>query len=239
MITASLSLLSSPAYATDNITVNTYYPEEIILGEQPLMPTHFEVPGFFQFDDKTKVTYILLAIIVPMLTMTAGFKLFIFGRLFRSKDGTQENQYRSEIYRHIQENPGLNKAQMSSRLNINMGTLRYHLDSLKSKKLITEMADGKYTRFFGSRVCIENSEKRIISALRNTNKRKIIEEVMQSPGLNVSGISLRTGIGYSTTSECLKQMLDDNMVMRKKDAQHNGYYLNPDMIDIVIKALDY
>jgi predicted transcriptional regulator len=66
----------------------------------------------------------------------------------RQKDKTLENFVRGQIYGFIQANPGTHYNFIKRALNLNNGTLAYHLNVLEKDQLIQSQNDGFYRRFY-------------------------------------------------------------------------------------------
>ena len=89
------------------------------------------------------------------------------------RDDILKLETRREIYNFILENPGFHLREISRRVNLSFGGLRYHLDVLKKQDLIITKDDLKYTRYYAPQKVGKN-DKEILNLLRQEVPRKII-----------------------------------------------------------------
>ncbi|MCK4365522.1 MAG: ArsR family transcriptional regulator [Thermoplasmatales archaeon] len=91
----------------------------------------------------------------------------------KSKENILKYETRREIYSFIVNNPGLHLREIERRMKYPLGSIRYHLDSLKKYGLITSKVAKRYTRFYATDK-LGRKEKEIIDLLRQEIPRKII-----------------------------------------------------------------
>jgi predicted transcriptional regulator len=70
-----------------------------------------------------------------------------------------KNQNRQNISKYIVDNPGTTKAEISSNLGINRGTVKYHVHKLESDSKIASMKVSKFTKLFKNSSELKNDKK--------------------------------------------------------------------------------
>ncbi len=130
-------------------------------------------------------------------------------------DDTLELGPRKKIYQTIEDSPGLHLRQIDRKIDIPLGTIRYHLRVLEKKNLITSKKEGKYKRFY-AKGSIDRSDKKILSSLRKEIPRTIILFLMEYSGSTHKEINEALDIAPSTLSYHLKKLRKKNMVINKK-----------------------
>lgn len=80
---------------------------------------------------------------------------------------------RQKIYDFIEKNPGLHLRELSRKIDISFGSLRYHLDYLKKQGLVVSKVNCKYTRYYATqKVCKKDIE--MFNLLRQEIPQKLI-----------------------------------------------------------------
>ena len=92
-------------------------------------------------------------------------------------DVTLEN--RRQIFDYILENPGVHLRKISRDINIHLSTLRYHLDYLETKGLITSQKEDNLKIYFASGK-LNPQEKKLTPLLQQKRFRDIIIVIMGS-----------------------------------------------------------
>jgi len=80
---------------------------------------------------------------------------------------------RREIYNFITKYPGLHMREISRRMNIPLGSLKYHLNYLKKRDIILYINNQGYKRYY-VRQNIGRKEKEILNILRQEIPKRIV-----------------------------------------------------------------
>ncbi len=91
---------------------------------------------------------------------------------------------RKEIYNLILENPGLHLRELERKLNFSFGALRYHLNYMMKRGLITKQHDRGFLRYFVSEN-VGNGDKDLLSAFRQPVLRKMFLVFLLCPDKKV------------------------------------------------------
>lgn len=132
---------------------------------------------------------------------------------------------RREIYRLVEEHPGIHFRDLLERLDYAQGTLQYHLRRLADDGLVAVSDDGKYTRYYPAGEFSE-SDRAVMNALRRTYSRRIIAHLLADGPLTTAELSDRLGKARSTISWHLSKLVDANLVTKERDGVAVYYALS-------------
>jgi predicted transcriptional regulator len=90
-----------------------------------------------------------------------------------NNDYLLEFEARKKIYNFISEYPGLNRSELSRKMNIPYTTIKYHLIYLKKRGYILEKHEDKYSRYYVVKE-VGRREKEIFKLLRQDIPRRIV-----------------------------------------------------------------
>ena len=121
---------------------------------------------------------------------------------------------RRRIYVYIQKCPGVHERELSRELGIPLSTLDYHLFHLKKRTLIDGQQDGRYTRYFITKV-MNPRDKKVIGILRQRTPRRIILFLLLHSSVAHKQVSDYLQIAPSTTSFHLRNLLNAEVVERR------------------------
>jgi len=83
------------------------------------------------------------------------------------------NRPQRRIYRFILEFQGLNRSELSKKIDMPYSTLKYHLGYMKKRDIIVEKRINKYLRYYAKNM-VSAREKEILNILREDTPRMII-----------------------------------------------------------------
>ena len=115
----------------------------------------------------------------------------------RRRDNVLENFVRGQIFGFIQANPGTHYNFIKRALNLNNGTLAYHLNVLEHDKLVFSQSDSVYRRFYPkeSRIPAVNGNDGLsyTHVQLNATQDKIITKIQKNPGMTQKEIASELG----------------------------------------------
>jgi DNA-binding MarR family transcriptional regulator len=141
------------------------------------------------------------------------------------------------IFGYIKGNPGAHLREISRDLNINLSTLRYHLDYLEDKGLIKSQKENNLKLYFASGE-LEPKERMLAPLLRQKRFRDIILIILASPESTSSQIADRLLMHPSTASKYINILEDRGMLSHKKVGREKRYHVN-DEKEVVKLLLTY
>ena len=128
------------------------------------------------------------------------------------------------IYNFLHNNPGCHLRKISRALNINLSTLRHHLNYLENKELIVSKDDRNLKIYFivGK---LGPKDKNISPLLRQKRFRDIILIIIINPGLSHSKISNKLSIKPSTLSKYINILETRKMIYHEKIGREKRYHI--------------
>jgi predicted transcriptional regulator len=188
---------------------------------------------------------ILLALALSVSSFI-GFpvELFIFIKLYAflgyrriSQVTILSNQARSRIYTRIQDNPGITYNALVQMAEVKRGTLRYHLILLKLGGKITAHEASGSIHYFTNSGLYSDSDKTVITYLRNTTDRRIFQLLMENSEVTRKEIGNDLGLSVSTVSWRMKRLSDDKIIWIRKTGKNVRYGICPDVRQYLEKHL--
>jgi predicted transcriptional regulator len=75
------------------------------------------------------------------------------------------------------------------------------------------------------------TERRLISALRQEMPRRIVLLLIQSPGIDHRGVQERMGLGASTLTFYMHDLIDKGLVGKRREGRRSIYWvIEPDRV---------
>lgn len=135
------------------------------------------------------------------------------------------NDTRAEIYDYILANPGAAFRDICAGLNLAIGTAEFHLGVLKKAGLISFLRDGKYKRFFASRV-FSQKEMQLLSLLRHSTVRSIIEKLTAEKAVNHGDLASRLCITSQGLTWQMSRLRQEGIVSETCEGLRVTYRIN-------------
>ena len=145
---------------------------------------------------------------------------------------TLENQ--RQIFDYISENPGVHQRKISRDINIHISTLRYHLDYLETKGLITSQKEDYLKIYFASGK-LNPQEKKLTPLLQQKRFRDIILVIMGSHEPTSSEIAEKLLMNPSTASKYINILEERAVIYHKKIGREKRYHIDNE--ESVVKLL--
>jgi predicted transcriptional regulator len=125
---------------------------------------------------------------------------------------------------------------IAKREEMNVGSVRYHVDQLQDARRIVQVKIGKFRRLFRNSGAYDDREIAVISALQVRTNKAILFMIRDSPGLSNKLIAEKLDIKESMAHTYLSNMLRDSIIRYEKNGQQKMYYLESDVEAILSKA---
>jgi signal transduction histidine kinase/CheY-like chemotaxis protein len=138
------------------------------------------------------------------------------------EDEAQDN--RKQIYRYISDNPGTHLRKTAKELNINLSTLRYHIDLLEKEGLIVSQKQNNLKIYYASGK-LNPYEKTLTRLLQQKHFRDLILILIESPELTFSQIANRLSMSPSSVSKYLNILEDQRILSHAKLGRQKKYYI--------------
>lgn len=144
-----------------------------------------------------------------------------------------ELETRRRIYDHVVANPGTHLRAIKDELDMPMGQLEYHLRFLEQRGLLESKEDRYYKRFYPSEMSA--TDRRLLSAIRQEKPRQIVLLVLQKPGIDHKTLQARMGVGASSLSFYMKDLIDKEVVEKTREGRRSLYSIRE--VDRMVKLL--
>lgn len=137
---------------------------------------------------------------------------------------------RRSVFEFIKNNPGTHMREIQRRLDMPIGLLKFHIQYLLKHELISEKPDRYYKRYYliGELGILD---KQMLAALRQENPRRLILFLLENPGTKHKHLLARFELKPSTLSFYLKNLIEKQILIRKRAGRESSYTLvNPEGI---------
>ncbi|PKL61513.1 MAG: ArsR family transcriptional regulator [Methanomicrobiales archaeon HGW-Methanomicrobiales-2] len=169
----------------------------------------------------------LLFFPVQLLITAAGW-LYLGHRRISPKNAL-EHDTRRAAYLCIRENPGINHSSLSRRLEINVGTLRYHLATLCETGKVRSEHDHGLLRYYASgRVAREEEGYPL-----NGTRRRILGLLMQDLGMTRKEVASALDITGASVTWHMALLIQDGAVRNEKDGRMVRYFPRRDVLQYI------
>jgi DNA-binding transcriptional ArsR family regulator len=135
------------------------------------------------------------------------------------------NSTRAEVYEFIVANPGIQFRGICTGLGIAIGTAEFHLGVLKKAGLISFFRDGKYKRFFVSKM-FSVKEMKLISLLRHETTKQILKTITAQKTVSHSKLASDLSISSQGLTWQMNRLREEGIVQENCTATRVIYSLN-------------
>ncbi|MDY9927310.1 winged helix-turn-helix transcriptional regulator [Methanosarcina sp.] len=175
--------------------------------------------------------------VIDILLLPAKFIFAILG--FRVADHSNAVGVikRKNIYAFIKASPGTCISEIANYMDLNRGTLRYHLNILETENMVEAHSDRGKVRYFQNNSTYGEKEKLVISVLQNEMTRKIISKILEEECNTNRDLARTTGISKGTVTWYMKQLKDLDLIEENKMGRSTIYSINPVYRDALEKRI--
>ncbi len=159
--------------------------------------------------------FILLWSEVGFVTMvTAGISFY--SKL--SKKDILNHEIRGLIRGYIIANPGDHYSSIKRNLDLNNGTLAYHLRVLEQNGFVKSMFDGIYKRYYPANINISKLKKNV------SKQEEIFNIILEHPGVTMDQIGRLIGVSRQVVNYHVKNLIRAGIVDYKRDDKSARFY---------------
>ncbi len=152
---------------------------------------------------------------VGFVTMvTAGMS--IYSKL--SKKDILNHEIRGLIRGYIIANPGDHYSSIKRNLDLNNGTLAYHLKVLEQNGFIKSMYDGIYKRYYPANINISKLKKNV------SKQEEIFNIILDHPGVTMEQIGRSIGVSRQVVNYHVKNLIRGGVVTYTRDSKSARFY---------------
>ncbi len=225
-----LMLLLPPGSAAPTVLGEGEFPE--LVPDDPTLVYTWNVPLKLVLLEFIFMTAPLLLLPAQLLIMAAGWLYLGHRRI--SRKNALEHDVRRAAYLCIRENPGINHSSLSRRLEINVGTLRYHLATLCETGKVRSEHDHGLLRYYASgRVAREEEGYPL-----NGTRRRILGLLMQDPGMTRKEVASALDIVGASVTWHMSLLIRDGIVQSERDGRLVRYFPRRDIVSRADRGAD-
>ncbi|MEM3551088.1 MAG: winged helix-turn-helix transcriptional regulator [Candidatus Bathyarchaeia archaeon] len=145
---------------------------------------------------------------------------------------------RLKIYNFVKDNPGIHFRAICESLNLPIGVVQYHLNSLANAGLVSVYTDGMYKRYFQSKTFTDN-EMKIISLLRHDTIKSILALLSQTGSKTHKEIASKIGISSQALTSQMNRLKKIKLINIIKEDIKVTYSINQEKADIIKQYLTF
>lgn len=138
-------------------------------------------------------------------------------------DNVNENTER--VLHFIQKNPGCHMRQIKRDLDMAMGTIQYHLNSLeKMGRIVSEKAESN--RFYFPIGTFGDLERNILKILNRDSAREILLFIIEQKNPTQTDISNNVKISPGTANWHISRLLEYGIISEQREGKFKKYIIN-------------
>ena len=166
-------------------------------------------------------------------------RFFMVGTVARAKGRIERNENRNVVLQYVIDHPGVTAADISKDIDMNMGTLRYHLFVLTmNHKIATHKDSGKFMRYFKNSGAYTQAEKDLLSLVRRRPLQKILFVLIERPERSCSDLAGELGISVTAVSRHVTELADKGIVEKQPSAERGFVYsVRREHRDMIVEQL--
>ena len=176
---------------------------------------------------------------IGLLFVNAAGPAFCAPGISRARSQVYQNENRKQIIKFIADNPGSRLYDITKALNMNIGTLRYHLMILSLNHLLVPYQDGgSYIRYFTKASSYSEEQMKIMSLLKREPTSKLLGALAGQAGMTNAKISVASGLHYSDVNRYLKELIAKDVVVKEQVGKDKYQYrIAPDNEEYITKNI--
>jgi len=188
-----------PATAPSNNWLYTMFAASILL-----------VVGFAVFFGGTEL---------GLLTLGPLF-ILLYSRI--KQDHILDNYTRGQIHGYIIANPGEHYSSIKAALDLNNGTLAYHLQRLENESVIKSAMDGAHRRYYPVGMKVPEPKADALTEVQ----RMIISKITETPGISQRDIGALMGLSSATVNYHIERLLAKGVMHRERAGMRYRCFVN-------------
>lgn len=150
------------------------------------------------------------------------------------RDRLLDNASRDRIFQAIRTNPGINLSQVNRLVDLGWGVTVYHLKMLEKNGLIVSESSARDRCFFENDPRFLELRKAIATIANREPVQRIVQTVVDAPGLNQGEVIAATGLTQRTVSYYLGRLAKEGLV----ETQRVKNYVHYEPTERLRRALD-
>jgi len=140
-----------------------------------------------------------------------------------------DHRNRSLIYETISANPGIHFNDLCRALEINRGTMSYHLAVLLSSGKVVGMEYAGKTVYFSRKGCFNDTERKLLAHLKNPARMSLLYNLYTHGALQRVDLIDKTRLSRAAATWHLKSLTDEGIVQINWTGRKAYYSLPPEI----------
>jgi predicted transcriptional regulator/chitodextrinase len=149
--------------------------------------------------------------------------IFLYSRI--RQDQILDNYTRGQIHGYILANPGEHYSSIKSALDLNNGTLAYHLQRLENEKVIKSAMDGTHRRYYPARMKVPEPEEGALTEVQ----KLIVAKVTETPGISQRDIGSLMKLSPATVNYHIERLQAKGVIHRERAGMRYRCFVNEAM----------
>ncbi len=154
-----------------------------------------------------------------LLTLSPIF-IFLYSRI--RPDQILDNYTRGQIHGYILANPGEHYSSIKTALDLNNGTLAYHLQRLENENVIKSAMDGTHRRYYPSGMKLPEPEEGALTEVQ----KLIVSRVAETPGISQRDIGSLMKLSPATVNYHIDRLAAKGVIRRERAGMRYRIYVN-------------
>ena len=176
---------------------------------------------------------VLTAELTPLAVPALG--LALYNRVQR--DGSFENETRRRIFDYVRQRPGQSIAEIATTVGVSHSTASYHLERLLEFNLLASTQDGNKMRFFVNGGLFTEEERRILSALSNSETRRVLATILGNPGSYRAELTNLLRVSSPTVNWHLQRLLTAGLVIEEPRGRNRYLFADAQRLRVAFETL--
>jgi DNA-binding transcriptional ArsR family regulator len=130
------------------------------------------------------------------------------------------HEIRGLIRGYIIANPGDHYSSIKRNLDLNNGTLAYHLRVLEQNGLIKSLYDGVFKRYYPANVNISKVKKNV------SKQEEIFNIILENPGISMEQIGRLIGVSRQVVNYHVKNLIRSGLISYQRDMKSAKFFPN-------------
>jgi len=158
-------------------------------------------------------------------TLYLFIRFIAVGAVSRARNVLHINQNRNDLIGYVANNPGSTAMEIARGLQMNLGTLRYHLLILSVNHKIAVHKDGdKYVRYFKNSGAYTAEERTLLSLMRREPIRRTLAMLVEKQGLSGTELSKELGVSDTAVYRHVNLLVERGIVTRELQGDRGFVY---------------
>ncbi len=151
-------------------------------------------------------------------------RFFVVGTVSRARNRLDKNENRNLVLKYVVEHPGATARDIERGLNLNFGTLRYHLFILAMNHKILAHGDDKYQRYFTNSNTYSDTDRALLSLMRRDPVKKTLQVLIEKPGITGQELQKELNLSMTATHKHVSLLVERGIVDRVGQQERSYAY---------------